>query len=282
MLRVAIQRAKSMRPYATFSTSSSHASPAATKDYYKRVGATTHSPDSLPPPIGRADVAFKEDFNITKSRSPSYFTGRPALHDAFMELDTCIDRYPSVVSAAVDVGGSGSIVGTGDAGPKWISAQLLQSAWRTKITGEEYKQLVGRLNHILSIYNSTSVKDMNVAKIVEKYSLTGNLKELTSQSRQLDEWGRAFALGFRRRIRANVWVSEALVEGEGKIYVDGIDFVDYFARFRDRNKVILPMEVTDTMGRYNVWCQLETSIPGAMGPSGLFALLINIRSLIIS
>lgn len=39
-------------------------------------------------------------------------------------------------------------------------------------------------------------------------------------------------------------------------------------RIRDRLRVCLPFEVTDTIGKYNVWCEIETSQEDAMGDTG--------------
>lgn len=41
-------------------------------------------------------------------------------------------------------------------------------------------------------------------------------------------------------------------------------------RFKDRSIICKPFEVTDTIGKYNVWCEIEASQPNAKGASGMF------------
>ncbi|CAO3615804.1 unnamed protein product [Cunninghamella echinulata] len=65
----------------------------------------------------------------------------------------------------------------------------------------------------------------------------------------LDELGRAYAVGRRKESSARCWV----VEGEGKILVNGMELDDYFKQPMDREKVSLPLKVTELDEKYNVW-----------------------------
>lgn len=68
------------------------------------------------------------------------------------------------------------------------------------------------------------------------------------RQRQVDEQGRAFALGKRKTSVARVWVRE----GDGRIRVNGLNFVDVFHRVDHREQVIRPFLVTKSIGRFSV------------------------------
>src|SRR5699024_12026172 len=61
------------------------------------------------------------------------------------------------------------------------------------------------------------------------------------KSRTLDEMGRAYAVGRRKESSARCY----LVEGEGKMLVNGLELDQYFQRSVDRNEVTLPLDVTE-------------------------------------
>jgi small subunit ribosomal protein S9 len=66
---------------------------------------------------------------------------------------------------------------------------------------------------------------------------------------ELDEFGRSFTLGARKTAKAQVW----LVKGQGQVYVNGKVFTEIFTQLKDRESILRPFEVTDTLGKYNVW-----------------------------
>ena len=83
----------------------------------------------------------------------------------------------------------------------------------------------------------------------ERPSAAEQQKQLASASKKLDALGRAYGLGRRKESSARCWV----VEGEGKVLVNGAELSQYFARPSDRDEVMLPLEVTSNKDKYNVW-----------------------------
>ena len=66
---------------------------------------------------------------------------------------------------------------------------------------------------------------------------------------EVDEHGRAAAVGRRKTSSAKAWV----VEGDGQVMVNGKPLHEAFARTHDRESVIWALKVTQRLGRYNVW-----------------------------
>lgn len=86
----------------------------------------------------------------------------------------------------------------------------------------------------------------------------------TTQMTQLDERGRSRTYGSRKMSQAEAW----MVPGNGQIYVNGVHLSEYFRRMEEREQVVLPFEVSNKLGMFNVW-----AIVRGGGPSGAFDLL---------
>lgn len=65
----------------------------------------------------------------------------------------------------------------------------------------------------------------------------------------LDEHNRSFTLASRKTSRARVY----LIPGIGQVYINGQPMSTYFPKLCWRESVIKPFEVTQTMGRFNIW-----------------------------
>jgi len=79
---------------------------------------------------------------------------------------------------------------------------------------------------------------------------------------QIDERGRAYGRGGRKRASARVWIQP----GFGEVVVNRKDFIDYFERQWDREIVLLPLVVTGTCGMFDV--QIMVQGGGLTGQAG--------------
>lgn len=77
-----------------------------------------------------------------------------------------------------------------------------------------------------------------------------------------DEKGRSYATGRRKTAAARVWVAR----GDGKITVNGMDFVDYFPRVSHRVHCLDPLVATQSVGAFDVWLTVEGG--GLSGQAG--------------
>jgi len=76
-------------------------------------------------------------------------------------------------------------------------------------------------------------------------------EKATSQEepKALDVFGRVHGLGRRKTSVANVWV----LEGDGRVLVNGKPLAEVFDRVHDRESAVWPLLSTGRMGKYNVW-----------------------------
>ena len=79
------------------------------------------------------------------------------------------------------------------------------------------------------------------------------------QVRAVDEYSRTFSTGSRKKANAQAWV----VPGEGQIYINGQSLTKYFSDIPHRAKIVLPFEVSGTLGKFNVWGAVQGG-----GPTG--------------
>ncbi|WP_242507838.1 30S ribosomal protein S9 [Rickettsiales endosymbiont of Peranema trichophorum] len=80
---------------------------------------------------------------------------------------------------------------------------------------------------------------------------------------------RVYATGRRKEAVARVWISR----GTGKITVNGVDVVRYFARAALRMAISQPFVITDTVSQYDVSCTVRGS--GLSGQAGAIRLGIS-------
>ena len=66
---------------------------------------------------------------------------------------------------------------------------------------------------------------------------------------EVDAFGRACGIGRRKSSTAKVF----LVQGEGKILVNGKSINSAFGRIHDRESALWALKATGRMDRYNVW-----------------------------
>ena len=78
----------------------------------------------------------------------------------------------------------------------------------------------------------------------------------------IDERGRSFGPGGRKRASASVWIQP----GSGEVVVNRRHFLDYFPRMSDREHILMPLVVTDTIGKFDL--QIVVKGGGITGQAG--------------
>jgi small subunit ribosomal protein S9 len=78
----------------------------------------------------------------------------------------------------------------------------------------------------------------------------------------IDERGRAYGRGGRKRAAARVWIQP----GMGQVVVNRQDFVDYFERNSDRESILAPLAATLTRGKFDVTAMVSGG--GLTGQAG--------------
>ncbi|KAL4210976.1 ribosomal protein S5 domain 2-type protein [Rhizopus microsporus] len=171
-----------------------------------------------------------------KPESLSYFTGNYKYNDLLIDLDALYKQFKDWKPTET---GEEQVYAwkLRDKMSQLLSIPLTTSQWR-KIT-----------IHLDALASLPKPLPPAVAKVLEPYQREQTTQQKETKIRTLDEYGRAYAVGRRKESSASCY----LVEGEGKILVNGMELHEYFQRPVDRDEVTLPLEVTESIGKYNAW-----------------------------
>lgn len=169
--------------------------------------------------------------------SPSYFTSRPRSTDNYLSLLSLLRKYQTLPT-----------VGPG---------QAPRVAWRTTT---QYRLMVGenvrsaKYNKIIQVLQRLnrihpSVMPASLKKAMEPYKRDIDPYAVTKRPSVIDEDGRAYGVGRRKSSSAKVY----LVQGEGKVLVNGKSINSAFGRIHDRESALWALKVTGRLDKYNVW-----------------------------
>lgn len=219
--------------------------------------------------------------------SVSYFTARPTYNDLFVNLDDLISKYgkypkrqrADAIKASSDDASDANNVNdinnviyndnindnsnNGDVGAlKDSSKPEPVTLWKLKnqlevdlglnLKSNQYKQIIRKLNRLAQIDPELTPRLQDFLVIFKRRDLEKAKKELQA-SKTLDKFGRAYAVGRRKQSVAHVW----LVKGEGHVWVNGKPLANYFKQLKDKKYVQMPLQVTNLLGKYNVWIRVK-------------------------
>jgi small subunit ribosomal protein S9 len=94
---------------------------------------------------------------------------------------------------------------------------------------------------------SQLVKESNEKDQAQKLKWLESAKPPVRVS-MIDIRGRSYGRGGRKRASARVWIQPGL----GHVTVNRLDFVDYFERMTDRERILSPLAATATLGKMDV------------------------------
>lgn len=175
-------------------------------------------------------------------QSISYFTGRPTYNDLIIRLDDLIFKYRTTPKLQ-DKNVSPTL---------WILKQRLDEELGLCLKTHQYRTIIQKLNQLNKIIPVIAPKLHDFLDLFRRYDLEKEKKRLEAM-KTVDRFGRAFALGKRKEAVAQVWV----VEGDGHVIVNGKPMAEYFSLMKDRESILYPFQVTDLLGKYNVWTKVK-------------------------
>ncbi|KAF8937844.1 37S ribosomal protein S9, mitochondrial [Dissophora ornata] len=170
-----------------------------------------------------------------KPESPSYFTTNPVYNELIVNLDHTYRQHRPVTKPSKQA-----------QRPNWLGKEALTAAVGIKsLKTSQYRLIVSKLNLLASL----TPRPTPVEAIFAQYSKTEEQMAQKAKPRVVDHLGRAQATGRRKEASASVFV----VEGEGKVLINGQEAAHYFNKSQDRDSLLKPFQVTDLLGKYNVW-----------------------------
>ena len=169
--------------------------------------------------------------------SMSYFSREPKFNDLHVKLVDMLVRYhhlPSVIPS--------------DA-PRisWLKLDLVRLQTGEAVKAAHFAKVMRvarRLNLI-----EPSVRPSIVDDALKSLSQPVETMESSKKPIQLDRHGRAVGTGKRKNATARAFV----VEGDGRVLINGKTLSDHFGRVHDRESAIWALTSTERLDKYNVW-----------------------------
>lgn len=159
------------------------------------------------------------------------------------------------------------------ASTSWLRfKQYREKAGGDLLKETEFRQLITLLKRLDAIDVELRSNELN--EILAKYSTNSSANSKTRELATLDANGRAIAIGRRKSSSAKVY----LVRGNGETLVNGKPLDAVFDKLADREKILLPLQVTNSEGQYNIFALARGG--GSTGQAGSIQLAIA-RALLI-
>jgi small subunit ribosomal protein S9 len=118
---------------------------------------------------------------------------------------------------------------------------------------DEYEDMSREMYEYQEAYEKKKQKWIENSKPVVRYPV-------------IDPKARSYGRGGRKTAQARVWITP----GFGNVTVNRKDFIDYFPRRSDREKILDPMVVTETCGKFDLQCIVKGG--GLTGQAGAIRL----------
>jgi small subunit ribosomal protein S9 len=172
----------------------------------------------------------------------TFFGGNPAHEENMNRLNAILRKYINLPTRLV---GSEELLTS-----KFIGIETYRDMCQsgTRLKEIHYKELTTLLNRLRAIdleLMPTEVK----AVLNEFQSKSSIFTKISKQTKTLDEFGRAEAVGKRKCAVANI----LLVKGEGESMINGQSMVKYFPDITHRKRVVYPFQVIAQEGNYNIF-----------------------------
>ncbi|KAG2177095.1 hypothetical protein INT43_007751 [Umbelopsis isabellina] len=190
-------------------------------------------------------LAYRE-----KPDSLSYFTGNYKYNDLLIDLSSLYKAHFKPQQQVMSNSLLAEIEAPTNQTYTWKLRDKMSEYLGIPLTTSQWRKIVMQLNQLASLPKPLPPQ---VEAELAKYTRYDTTQQQQVKRKELDEMGRAFAVGRRKESSARCYV----VEGEGKIMVNGQELGTYFNRLVDREEVTWPFESTDTLGKYNAWIIVE-------------------------
>jgi small subunit ribosomal protein S9 len=190
-------------------------------------------------------LAYRE-----KPDSLSYFTGNYKYNDLLIELSSLFKAHNKPQQQATASNPPSELETPTNQVYTWKLRDKMSEFLGIPLTTSQWRKIVMQLNQLASLPKPLPPQ---VEAELAKYTRYDTTQQQQVKRKELDDMGRAFAVGRRKESSARCYI----VEGEGKILVNGQELGAYFNRLVDREEVTLPFESTSTLGKYNAWIIVE-------------------------
>lgn len=174
-----------------------------------------------------------------KPASPSYFTTNPIYNELIGNFDSTYRQHRPL-----------SKVSKQPQRPNWLGkVALTQAVGVETLKTSQYRLIISKLNQLATL----DPRPAPVEVFFSRFARPEEQAAQRSKPKTVDHLGRAQSTGRRKEASARVFV----VEGDGKILINGQDAAQYFNKYQDRDSLLKPFKATDLLGKYNVWALVK-------------------------
>jgi len=204
--------------------------------------AQTSRPDFVAAPpiqLGDDSLPLLKRVRIVPE-SPSYFTGKPTFTDDLLSLSALLRKHATL--------------------PLQPAGQTRRVAWKTlaeynttaeHVRSGSYAKLVRVLKRLNAI--AAAVMPAEVRTAMDRFKRAVQPAAVAARPIEVDEFGRARAVGRRKTSSAQVW----LVEGDGEVRINGRSLANFFERLHHRESAMWELKSTDRVDKYNVFAVVK-------------------------
>ncbi|RIB07643.1 ribosomal protein S5 domain 2-type protein [Gigaspora rosea] len=217
-------------------------------------GSTTGFKLPLPPEFSQIEDAIEVFKPSEQPASISYFTAKPHYNDLLIYLDELFEKYRNAPKLKRDK----------NSPTLWILKDHLSSQLGLKLKSTQYRNITRKLNRLDIVVPETAPKLHDFLELFRRIDLEKKKKELEA-NKTPNRYGVSYAVGKRKEAAAQVWI----VEGDGKVFINSVPVADYFSLLKDRETVLYPLNLVDSLNKYNVWAKVKGG--GTSGQAGAIA-----------
>ncbi|XP_004633260.1 28S ribosomal protein S9, mitochondrial isoform X1 [Octodon degus] len=138
-------------------------------------------------------------------------------------------------------------------GSRWLIKEELEEMLVEKLSDHDHAQLIRLLEKLLRLASGPAEQEL-----VHRFRRSVALQSMSQEIPPLqhDAQGAPFSTGQGRRKTA---AAEAIVSGHGngRIQVNGVDYLRYFPVMQDREQLMFPFHFLDRLGKHDVTCTVS-------------------------
>jgi hypothetical protein len=165
--------------------------------------------------------------------------------DAVVDADVAFERAVQAREAAEAAAAAAALEGRAPVLPSWLLKSDMETLLAAPLKTTEYRRLVHRLNALAAEPNAHLLQ-----AFLDTFRRSKQADAQQRRRRGPDALGRLYATGRRKNAVARVWV---VPRGDGDLRVNGRPVAEYFDRWGDREMIVRPFRVSNTLGQCNVW-----------------------------
>ncbi|XP_074847405.1 small ribosomal subunit protein uS9m [Carettochelys insculpta] len=135
-------------------------------------------------------------------------------------------------------------------GSRWLMKKELEDMLVEKLTDHDYSTCIRLLERLVTL-PCCGIEEEYVLKFRKELAL--QLKKVMIQPLQYDEQGVAFSTGEGKR-KTSQATAVVYDNGNGKITVNGVDYLLYFPVMQDREQLMFPFQFLDRLGKHDMVC----------------------------